>query len=445
MMAVGRPALPVPDGRRDRRHRSAQADAGERATPIIGNQLQLAYNQQARQMDPDDRPRLARDVLDARSGRTASTTIRLLIEAQHRRKRAARRALLRRDRPGEDRPRSRSGAATRAIRSASCRPAPARIATTTTAGATPTSTPRPDNSFTNMEAWFRYYTNCIQIIDVADPAQPDLRRQLVGAGPAQGGGRRVPQVEGIRRQDLVDEPARADVRAEASRGGRALRLQRVRLVRHAGPRSLRHHEIRAWSGASRPPHKPGAIHFHTIDVARLDRGFVIANPEVLNPDCNELYQPIWVVDVRDATNPKPIYPVPGAGAAAGRAVPGFLRQARALRAAQSAAPQGAGQAAPELHGLRASSTPGCSCSTSATRARPKNTGYFIPPQPGSLDDYLSYPRDTDAVFVEWDRKLMWVGTGHRDLPRHLAAARASRSCSRCRHGVGAGGLNQGHA
>ena len=37
--------------------------------------------------------------------------------------------------------------------------------------------------------------------------------------------------------------------------------------------------------------------------------------------------------------------------------------------------------------------------------------YFIPPQPGSLDDYLSYPRDTDAVFIEWDRNLMWVGTG----------------------------------
>ncbi len=44
-------------------------------------------------------------------------------------------------------------------------------------------------------------------------------------------------------------------------------------------------------------------------------------------------------------------------------------------------------------------------------AKPKNIGYFIPPQPGSLDDYLSYPRDTDAVFVEWDRKLMWVGAG----------------------------------
>ena len=44
-------------------------------------------------------------------------------------------------------------------------------------------------------------------------------------------------------------------------------------------------------------------------------------------------------------------------------------------------------------------------------AKPRNVGYFIPPQPGSLDDYLSYPRDTDAVFIEWDRNLMWVGTG----------------------------------
>ena len=33
-------------------------------------------------------------------------------------------------------------------------------------------------------------------------------------------------------------------------------------------------------------------------------------------------------------------------------------------------------------------------------ARQVNIGYFIPPQPGSLDNYLSYPRDTDNVFVE---------------------------------------------
>jgi hypothetical protein len=44
-------------------------------------------------------------------------------------------------------------------------------------------------------------------------------------------------------------------------------------------------------------------------------------------------------------------------------------------------------------------------------AKPRNIGYFIPPQPGDLDDYLSYPRDAGAVFVEWDRKLMWAGTG----------------------------------
>ena len=57
------------------------------------------------------------------------------------------------------------------------------------------------------------------------------------------------------------------------------------------------------------------------------------------------------------------------------------------------------------------STPGCRFSTSAIPRIRKITGYFIPGQAGTLDDYLSYPRDTDAVFVEWDRKLMWVGTG----------------------------------
>ena len=43
----------------------------------------------------------------------------------------------------------------------------------------------------------------------------------------------------------------------------------------------------------------------TIDVTRLDRGFVITNPEALNPDCNEPYQPLWIVDVRDPAKPKP--------------------------------------------------------------------------------------------------------------------------------------------
>jgi len=52
------------------------------------------------------------------------------------------------------------------------------------------------------------------------------------------------------------------------------------------------------------------IAFHTVDVVRLDRGFVITNPETLNPDCNETYVPSWVVDVRDPTAPKAISRLP---------------------------------------------------------------------------------------------------------------------------------------
>jgi len=54
--------------------------------------------------------------------------------------------------------------------------------------------------------------------------------------------------------------------------------------------------------------------------------------------------------------------------------------------------------------------------------RPRNVGYFIPPQPGSLDDYLSYPRDTDNVFVEWDRSSCGSAPV-RALSRRLAVSR----------------------
>ena len=75
----------------------------------------------------------------------------------------------------------------------------------------------PDNSFTRMESSVRYYCNCVQIIDVSDPAQPEVRRQLVGAGPARGRGRSLQEMARIRRQGVVDDAARPDVRAEQGR------------------------------------------------------------------------------------------------------------------------------------------------------------------------------------------------------------------------------------
>ena len=42
---------------------------------------------------------------------------------------------------------------------------------------------------------------------------------------------------------------------------------------------------------------------------------------------------------------------------------------------------------------------------------PKEVAYFVPPRDGELDNYLSWRRGTtEAVFIEWDRNLIWLST-----------------------------------
>ena len=49
-----------------------------------------------------------------------------------------------------------------------------------------------------------------------------------------------------------------------------------------------------------PPQYAGmGIAFHTIYCGILERGFVISNGETTNSDCNQIYLPNWVIDIRD--------------------------------------------------------------------------------------------------------------------------------------------------
>ena len=224
----------------------------------------------------------------------------------------------------------------------------------------------PDNSFTRMESSVRHYSNGIQIIDVADPSQPKFVANWWLPGQREGEEEAYKQWrEYGDRKSFTTLHGPMYVPRKVEDGGRygysaysALGMMVHDLSDIANPKLV---------GRFYPKVELGAIPFHTIDVARLDRGFVISNPEVLNPDCNEPYQPSWIIDVRDPTKPQPISQLPVPAAAAGRALPRLLRQARALRAAQSAAPEGAGQAQPELHGLHVLQCGRCSCTTSRIR------------------------------------------------------------------------------
>ena len=88
-----------------------------------------------------------------------------------------------------------------------------------------------------MEASFRYYTNCIQIIDVADPAKPNFVANWWVPGQ-----RREEEAEYKKWREYGDKTSFTSLHGpmyvpKQSRGGRSLRLQRLRLVRDVGPRS----------------------------------------------------------------------------------------------------------------------------------------------------------------------------------------------------------------
>ncbi len=60
-----------------------------------------------------------------------------------------------------------------------------------------------------------------------------------------------------------------------------------------------------------PPQYSGmGIAFHTIYCGILERGFVIANGETTNSDCNQIYLPNWVIDIRDEQHPVPVAQLP---------------------------------------------------------------------------------------------------------------------------------------
>ena len=268
----------------------------------------------------------------------------------------------------------------------------------------------PDNSFTNMEASFRYYTNCIQIIDVADPAQPKFVANWWVPGQ-----RSDEEAEYKKWREHGDKTSMTGLHGPTYVPRRVEDGGRYGYSAYGSFGVLIHDlsDIRnpKLVGRFRPEDaKPGAILFHTVDVSRLDRGFVIANPEVLNPDCNEPYQPTWVLDVKDPAKPRPIsqFPVPVPPPDA--PYKDFCDKRGRFGPHNPPHLKAPGKPHPGFTAY-AFFNAGLQLFDVSNPKEPKNTGYFIPPQAGELDDYLSYPRDTDAVFVEWDRKIMWVGTG----------------------------------
>jgi hypothetical protein len=157
------------------------------------------------------------------------------------------------------------------------------------------------------------------------------------------------------------------------------------------------------------PYKPGGITFHSVDVSRMDRGFVIGAPEALNPDCNEPYHHTYIIDVSDPTNPHEVATLPVPQPPAEAPYDNFCQKRGRFGVHNPPHLKAPGKADPNFTCYTYFNA-GLQCYDISDPQMPFISSYFIPPQGGDLEVPKSYTRNTDNVFIEWDRKLIWTAT-----------------------------------
>lgn len=150
---------------------------------------------------------------------------------------------------------------------------------------------------------------------------------------------------------------------------------------------------------------------HTVDPTRIDRGFVIASPESMVAECRETWHDSYVLDVSDPAAPRAIgkLPVPKPPEESG-----FESWCeRRGRSGPHNAPhvKAPGKPDPNLTAYTWFNA-GLQLFDLTDPTQPRNSGFFVPPQVGDLEEPETYERGSDSVFIEWDRKLIWLATNN---------------------------------
>jgi len=266
----------------------------------------------------------------------------------------------------------------------------------------------PDNRFTNMESPYRHYSHCIQVIDLEDPADPKFVSNWWVPG------QREDEEDAYRQWrfygdkiSFTSHHGATYVPVDVENGGRygyssygAFGVLVHDFSDPANPKLV---------GKFDPIPHSVMIPFHTVDVLRVDQGIVVGSPEAMNPDCNERYLDTWVIDVRDPTNPHPLGKLPIPTPPESAPYQDFCNKRGRFGPHNPPFAKAPGKPHPNFTAYSFFNA-GVQCYDLSRRIRPEAVAHFIPPQGGELDVFGSYVRDTDNVFIEWDRRLIWALT-----------------------------------
>jgi hypothetical protein len=264
----------------------------------------------------------------------------------------------------------------------------------------------PDETFTVLESPWRSYTYGLQILDIADPAQPKFVANWWMPGQ-----RTDEHADARRWPEFGDRQSTNHLLGSLCMAGRV--EEGVHLAYSCwGSLGLLVHDLSdirqpRLIGRYCPPTPPGAIPFHTVDVLHLARGFVITSPEPLYPDGAEPFHPSRIIDVRDTGNLREIGRLPVPVPPPDAPFSDFLDRRGRFGPHNPPYINSPGRTNPKFTAY-AYFNAGLQMFDVSNPEQPAISGYFIPPQAGSYDDPDSHCRDVDAIFVEWDRNLIWV-------------------------------------
>jgi len=266
-----------------------------------------------------------------------------------------------------------------------------------------------DNSFSNQETGIRALSFHIQTIDVSDPAKPKFMSNWWFPG------QRNTEMEEYKKWrtygdktswTMTHGPCVTPVNVEdggkygyTAYGSFGLTVHDV-----SDPRNPK------LVGLFDPLPSAGGIPFHTVFTGLVEsRGIVITNPETLSPDCAEPWQDSWIIDVRDPTNPKPLARLPRPVPPPNAPYTTFCNK-RGRTGTHNTPHQKAPGKVHESFTAIASFNGGIQMYDFSRLDKPEIVGYFVPPSGGALDRPGSWNRDSDNVFIEWDRNLIWAMT-----------------------------------
>lgn len=267
----------------------------------------------------------------------------------------------------------------------------------------------PDDTFIHQESPVRVHSHAVMVIDVSDPASP--HHTATWWHPGQKLEEWVEYTgwrEHLDRLSFTGMHGAFHLPQKVENGGTIS-------VSPWGSFGVLIHDLSDITapkllGRFEAPYKPGAIAFHSVDVSRmLDRNIVIGAPEALNPDCNEPYHDTYILDVSDPANPTEISTLPVPQPPEEAPYQDFCQKRGRFGPHNPPHLKAPGKADPDFTCYTFFNA-GLQCYDISDLRHPRISAYFIPPQGGDLDKPGSYTRNTDNVFVEWDRKLIWVAT-----------------------------------